>query len=342
MPHQQEEDMSNPLAGRDIIAIGDLSKEEIVLILEQSARLEELCRQRRKLDFLDGYILATLFYEPSTRTRLSFETAMHRLGGDVISVAEAAKSSSAAKGETLADAARVISGYADVIVQRHPAVGSAREAAAAASVPLINAGDGVGEHPTQALLDLYTIQRERGRLDGLRIGLIGDLKHGRTVHSLARALAHWDVTLTLISPPALAMPATITDALHRQGLTVYETDDLMAAMPACDVLYVTRIQRERFADPAEYERLRGSYVVDRALIERTNPDVTIMHPLPRVDEIASDVDDLPGAAYFRQAANGVWVRMACLSVCLLDSLPDRFPAQTHHQRTSRPLHHLYQ
>ncbi|MBE9470720.1 MAG: aspartate carbamoyltransferase [Chloroflexi bacterium] len=304
--------MPNPLAGRDIIAIGDLSKEEIVLILEQAARFEDWCQEEPKLDLLHGRVLATLFYEPSTRTRLSFEAAMHRLGGDVISVAEAAKSSSAAKGETLADAARVISGYADVIVQRHPAAGSAQEAAAGATVPLINAGDGMGEHPTQALLDLYTIQRERGQIDGLRVGLAGDLKHGRTVHSLSRALAHWDVTLTLISPPALALPRSITDGLRQQGLTLHETGDLAAAMAKCDVLYVTRIQRERFGDPAEYERLRGSYVVDRALIERTNPDVTIMHPLPRVDEIATDVDNLPGAAYFRQAANGVWVRMAVL------------------------------
>lgn len=304
--------MPNPLAGQDIIAIGDLSKEEIVLILEQAARFEDWCQEEPKLNLLHNYTLATLFYEPSTRTRLSFEAAMHRLGGDVISVAEAAKSSSAAKGETLADAARVISGYADVIVQRHPAAGSAEEAAMGATVPLINAGDGVGEHPTQALLDLYTIQRERGQIDGLRVGLAGDLKHGRTVHSLSRALAHWDVTLTLISPPALALPDAITGELRQQGLTLHETDDLAAALPACDVLYVTRIQRERFADPAEYEQLRGSYVVDRALIERTNPDVTIMHPLPRVDEIATDVDDLPGAAYFRQAANGVWVRMAVL------------------------------
>ena len=304
--------MPNPLAGRDITAIGDLSKEEIVLILEQAARFEDWCQEEPKLDLLHGRVLATLFYEPSTRTRLSFEAAMHRLGGDVISVAEAAKSSSAAKGETLADAARVISGYADVIVQRHPAAGSAEEAAMGATVPLINAGDGMGEHPTQALLDLYTIQRERGRIDRLRVGLAGDLKHGRTVHSLSRALAHWDITLTLISPPALALPPAITDGLRQQGLTLHETSDLAAAMPACDVLYVTRIQRERFGDPAEYERLRGSYVVDRALIERTNPNVTIMHPLPRVDEIATDVDDLPGAAYFRQAANGVWVRMAVL------------------------------
>jgi len=308
--------MPDLLTGRDILAIGDLSKEEIVLILKQAAQFEDRCQKEPKLDLLHNHILATLFYEPSTRTRLSFEAAMHRLGGDVISVAEAAKSSSAAKGETLADAARVISGYADVIVQRHPAVGSAQEAAAGSLVPVLNAGDGVSEHPTQALLDLYTIQRERGQLDGLRIGLVGDLKHGRTVHSLARALTHWDITLTLISPLALVMPAAITEELRQQGLTVQETNDLAAAILSCDVLYVTRIQRERFANPVEYERLRESYVVDRALIERTKPDVTIMHPLPRVDEIATDVDDLPGAAYFRQAANGVWTRMAILALVL--------------------------
>ncbi len=306
--------MSNPLKGRDILAISDLTKEEILLILEQAAHFEAQCKQTPRLNVLDGRILATLFYEPSTRTRLSFESAMLRLGGGVISVAEAMKSSSAAKGETLSDAARVVSGYADVIVQRHPAVGSAQEAAAGATVPVINAGDGTGEHPTQALLDLYTIQRERGRIDGLRICLAGDLKHGRTVHSLARALAHWDVTLNLASPQVLAMPGEIVAELRQAGLAVEETEDLAAAMAASDVLYVTRIQRERFADPAEYERLKGSYVVDRALIERTNPDITVMHPLPRVDEIATDVDALPNAAYFRQAENGVWVRMGLLGL----------------------------
>lgn len=306
--------MPNPLKGRDILAIGDLIREEILLILEQAAYFEEQCKQTPRLNVLDGRILATLFYEPSTRTRLSFESAMLRLGGGVISVAEAMKSSSAAKGETLSDAARVISGYADVIVQRHPAVGSAQEAAAGATVPVINAGDGVGEHPTQALLDLYTIRRERGGLDGLRICLAGDLKHGRTVHSLARALTHWNVTLTLAAPQALAMPTEIVAELRQKGLAVQETEDLAAAMAASDVLYVTRIQRERFTDPAEYERLRGSYAVDRALIERTNPDIKVMHPLPRVDEIAPDVDALPNAAYFRQANNGVWVRMGLLSL----------------------------
>jgi aspartate carbamoyltransferase catalytic subunit len=306
--------MSNALAGRNILTIGDLSKDEIRLILEQAARLEQRCRRKGKLDMLRGRILATMFYEPSTRTRLSFESAMHRLGGDVISVAAGAKTTSAAKGETLADAARVVSGYADVIVQRHPAIGSAQQAAAGASIPVINGGDGVGEHPTQALLDLYTIRRELGRFDGLRVGMVGDLKHGRTVHSLSRALAHWNVDLTLVSPPALAMPDAITGDLRRQGIRVTQADSLAPVLQACDVLYVTRIQRERFADPTEYDRLRGSYVIDRALIERTNPDITIMHPLPRVDEIAPDVDDLPGAAYFRQAVNGMWTRMGILSL----------------------------
>jgi aspartate carbamoyltransferase catalytic subunit len=308
--------MSNPLAGRDIVAINDLSQAEILLILTHAARFEDWCQEEPKLDLLRDYILATLFYEPSTRTRLSFETAMHRLGGDVISVANARLTSSAVKGESIADTARTVATYADVIVQRHPQSGSARQAADAIDIPVINAGDGAGEHPTQALLDLYTIQRERGRFDGLHIGLAGDLKHGRTVHSLARALAHWDITLTLISPPALAMPAEITEELRQRGPAVRETDNLEATIPACDVLYVTRIQRERFADPEEYERLRGSYVVDRTLIERTNPDITVMHPLPRVDEIATDVDALSGAAYFRQAANGVWVRMALLALVM--------------------------
>jgi aspartate carbamoyltransferase catalytic subunit len=307
--------MPNPLAGRDILAIGDLSKEEIELILEQAGRFEEQCQEQPKLDLLDGRILATLFYEPSTRTRLSFESAMHRLGGDVLSVAEAAKSSSAAKGETLADAARVISGYADVIVQRHPEIHSAHEAAKGATVPLVNAGDGSHEHPTQALLDLYTIQRERGQIDGLRIGMAGDLKYGRTVHSLARALAHWDVTLTLASPPTLEMSNLIVNEVKRK-IAVHTTDDLAAAMSECDVLYVTRIQRERFKNPTEYDKVKGSYVIDRVLVERANSDITIMHPLPRVNEVNTNVDALPGAAYFRQATNGVWVRMAILALVL--------------------------
>jgi aspartate carbamoyltransferase catalytic subunit len=308
--------MASTLAGRDLISTADLTKQETELVLAQAGQFQQRCQKERRLDLLPGRILATLFYEPSTRTRLSFEAAMQRLGGDVISVAEGAKSSSVAKGESLGDAARVVSGYADVIVQRHPAVGSAQQAAAGATVPLINGGDGVGEHPTQALLDLYTIQQERGTLDELRVGLVGDLKHGRTVHSLSRALSHWQPRLTFISPAELSMPPEISERLLDEGVRIQETDDLAAAIGECDVLYVTRIQRERFGDPAEYERLKESYVLDRALVESTNPNVTVMHPLPRVSEIAHDVDSLPGAAYFRQAANGVWVRMAILALVL--------------------------
>jgi aspartate carbamoyltransferase catalytic subunit len=307
--------MSNSLAGRDLLSVEDLNKAEIELILDRAAQLKEQCQKRPKLDLLDGRILATLFYEPSTRTRLSFESAMHRLGGDVLSSASAAKTSSAAKGETLADAARVISGYAHLIVQRHPEILSAKQAADGATVPVINAGDGSHEHPTQALLDLYTIQKERGQIDGLRIAMVGDLRYGRTVHSLSQALTHWDVALTLVSPPSLQMPSPITHKL-RQKIAVNETEGLISAMEACDVLYVTRIQRERFQDPADYDKVKDSYVITRKLVNGTNPEITIMHPLPRVNEIATDVDGLPGAAYFRQADNGVWARMALMALVL--------------------------
>jgi aspartate carbamoyltransferase catalytic subunit len=307
--------MSNSLAGRDLLSIEDLNKAEIEMVLDQAAQLEEQCQERPKLDLLNGRILATLFYEPSTRTRLSFESAMHRLGGDVISAASAAKTSSAAKGETPADAARVVSGYAHLIVQRHPEILSAKQAAEGATVPVINAGDGSHEHPTQALLDLYTIQNERGQIDGLHIAMVGDLRYGRTVHSLSKALTHWNVTLTLISPQSLQMPPLITHKL-KQKITVNETEDLAAVMGACDVLYVTRIQRERFQDPADYDKVKDSYVITRKLVNSTNPEITIMHPLPRVNEIATDVDGLPGAAYFRQADNGVWARMALMALIL--------------------------
>jgi len=307
--------MSNPLAGKDLLSTQTLSREAIELIIAQASTFEAQCQEKRKLDVLEGYILATLFYEPSTRTRLSFETAMHRLGGDVISVAEATKSSSAKKGETIADATRVIAGYADVIVQRHPRPYSAEEAAEGATVPVINAGDGSHEHPTQALLDLYTIAKERGQIDSLRIALVGDLRYGRTVHSLAYALANFDVQLTLVSPPALKMSAQIVDEV-RSDIPVIESDDLASALERCDVAYVTRIQKERFDDPADYEALKASYQIDRSLVKRTNPEATLMHPLPRVNEIAPEVDQLPNAAYFRQATNGVWARMAILALVL--------------------------
>ena len=217
---------TNPLIGRDLISINDLSKIEIRAILTQAAEFERQLAEGKRLTLLDGRILATVFYEPSTRTRLSFESAMHRLGGAVISVAEAKTSSSAAKGETIYDSGRMLESYADVIAQRHPAIGSARALADAASVPVINAGDGTGEHPTQALLDLYTIEREKGTLNGLTVAMVGDLKNGRTVHSLSRALAHWNTKLILCAPKALAMPTGVIEPLRDAGLMVIETEPM--------------------------------------------------------------------------------------------------------------------
>ena len=262
---------------------------------------------------LSGRLLATVFYEPSTRTRFSFEAAMHRLGGQVLSAENATRDSSAAKGESLEDAIRVMSGYVDAIVIRHPEVGAAERAAEVATVPVINAGDGPGHHPTQALLDLYTIKKELGRLDHLRVGLAGDLRNGRTVRSLALLLSRFPGNeLMLISPAALRMGEDVIGplALAQQGLR--EIADLAVAIPELDVLYQTRIQAERFASPEEYERHRGVYVVNADLMRRLPERAILMHPLPRLDEIDPLVDADPRAAYFRQARNGLWVRMAVL------------------------------
>lgn len=304
------------LHGRNILSTADFTRAELEHVLHQADLYRQRLLSGERLHVMDGKILATMFYEPSTRTRLSFESAMQRLGGTVISTADGGQSSSAVKGETITDSVRVLAGYADVIVQRHPAQGSAQEAARAARpyhVPVINAGDGAGEHPTQAMLDLYTIQRERGVLDGLRIVLAGDLKHGRTVHSLIRALAKWDgVQVALVAPDALRLPACLWADLG-SAVEVVQFDDLDAACDDADVLYMTRIQKERFADFGEYEALKGRFVVDNGLMAR-HPGLTVMHPLPRVDEIAPEVDDHPNAAYFRQAQNGLYVRMALLAL----------------------------
>jgi len=303
------------LKGRDVVTIADLTRDEIVALLDQARRFESAVASGERLRLLDGKILATLFYEPSTRTRLSFESAMLRLGGSVISVAEAKTSSSAVKGETLFDTGKMIEGFAHIAVIRHPEKGSAAELARGANISVINGGDGTGEHPTQALLDLYTIVREKGSLDGLHVALVGDLKHGRTVHSLSQALARWDVSLTFVAPEAVKMPAEVKEKLQA-SIEVQETGDLTAALRKADVAYITRIQKERFADTAEYEKLKGGYVVNRELIEAAKPGIMILHPLPRVDEIATDADDMPNAAYFRQAKNGVYVRMALLAMLL--------------------------
>ena len=266
---------------------------------------------------LAGRLLATVFYEPSTRTRFSFEAAMHRLGGQVLSAENATRASSAAKGESLEDAIRVIGCYVDGIVLRHPEVGAAERAAAVATVPVINAGDGPGHHPTQALLDLFTIKKELGRLDHLRVGLAGDLRNGRTVRSLAVLLSRFPGNeLELISPPALGMGEDVIGSLQLAQQDQRETEDLAAAMPDLDVLYQTRVQAERFASPEEYERHRGVYVVTPEVMRRLPEHAILMHPLPRLGEIDPLVDADPRAAYFRQARNGLWVRMAVLEWAL--------------------------
>ncbi len=303
------------LSKKDALRADQFTAGDIDLILERAETYAAALQSKKELDELRGKVLATLFFEPSTRTRLSFEAAMHRLGGRVLSVSEA-KSTSASKGESLHDTIRTVDGYADAIVIRHPEVGAADVAARATAKPVLNAGDGAGEHPTQSLLDLYTIRKEQGKVDGLTVALVGDLKHGRTVHSLATLLSQVGVSFLFVSPDALRMPRDVVERVQAKGVAFRETDDLARALQECDVVYMTRIQRERFADPAEYDRLKDAYVLTRASLTKAKPSITIMHPLPRVNEIAVDVDDLPGAAYFRQSANGVPVRMALLALLL--------------------------
>lgn len=301
------------LHNQDILRADQFSKEEVGLIMDTARAFEQDLQAGKVLSTMNGQVLATLFFEPSTRTRLSFESAMLRLGGGVITVADS-KSSSAAKGESLPDTIKTVEGYADLIVLRHPQIGSAEQAAAATERPILNAGDGAGQHPTQSLLDLYTIQKEKGTPDGLTISLAGDLKNGRTVHSLVDLLSSFNVKFYFVAPTALRMPEAIVARLKNRGIEVTETESLEQALAVSDVLYMTRIQRERFSDPAEYERLKGAYVLNRALVSKAKEGLTIMHPLPRVNEIATDVDDYSGAAYFRQVANGIPVRMALLAL----------------------------
>ena len=299
--------------GRDIISTAEMTKQDFIDIMSVTAKMDELANTQRVTDLLSDKIVAVLFFEPSTRTRLSFETAVYRLGAKPI-IVSSATSSSAAKGESLADAARTIDGYVDVIVVRQPEKGGANVMADAAKAPIINGGDGAGQHPTQALLDMYTIQQEKGTLDNLKVAMVGDLKYGRTVHSLSYALAPFTPKEYIYcAPEALQMPDDIVGDMKDRSIPVTQTDDINVALQA-DVVYMTRIQRERFDDPSEYERLKGSFVLTRELVESGNKGMVILHPLPRVDEIAEDVDALPNAAYFRQAHNGVYVRMALLAM----------------------------
>ena len=294
---------------KDIISIRDFDKKDIEYILKLAEEMEPIARSKKKSDALSGKLLGMLFYEPSTRTRLSFEAAMKRLGGSTIGFAEAG-TSSATKGENLTDTVRIVGEYSDALVIRHNMEGTARFVANIVDVPVINAGDGAGQHPTQTMLDLYTMKRILGRIDDLRIALVGDLKYGRTVHSLAYALAKFDVDVSFVSPNELKMPHEILHDLSKSGVDVYETENIHDVLDNTDVLYVTRIQKERFPDPAEYLKIKGAYTINSKLLEGT--DAIVMHPLPRIDEISHDVDNTPQGRYFEQAFYGVPVRMALL------------------------------
>jgi aspartate carbamoyltransferase catalytic subunit len=298
--------------GRDIISIKDFSREEIDYIFKIAKTMEPLASKGSEM--LRGKILATLFFEASTRTRLSFESAMHKLGGSTIGFAEA-EIASVKKGENLADTIRTVEKYADVIALRHPLEGAARLAAEFSKIPILNGGSGAEEHPTQALLDLYTIAKEKDKIDGLKIALAGDLRYGRTVHSLAYALSLYNIELYLVSPETLKMRREVLQTI-KERIPVTEKTSLEKIVPLVDVLYVTRIQKERFPDPAEYAKVKGSYRIDLQTLSEAKKDLIILHPLPRVDEIAAEVDDTPYARYFQQVWNGMVVRMALLALIL--------------------------
>jgi aspartate carbamoyltransferase len=304
-----------PWYGQDILSVRQFSREDLEYIFAVSHEMHDMVDHIGTFDLLKGKILANLFYEPSTRTSSSFTAAMERLGGSVIPINEV-KYSSVSKGESLADTVRTLECYADVIVLRHPEVGSAAIAAHAARKPVINAGDGIGEHPTQALLDAFTIREELGLIDGLTVTLLGDLKHGRTVHSLARLLSLYKVRLNYVAPEILRMPAELIDELKAKKVEQAEYATLETCLPGTDVLYVTRVQKERFTDEAVYESVKGAYVIDPRVMKSAKERMIVMHPLPRVGEISMEVDDDPRAAYFRQMEYGLYVRMALLAMVL--------------------------
>jgi aspartate carbamoyltransferase len=314
-PHLPFGDAKNsPWYGKDIISVKQFNREDLEYIFAVAHEMRTMVERVGTFDLLKGKILANLFYEPSTRTSSSFTAAMERLGGSVIPINEV-KYSSVSKGESLPDTVRTLECYADVIVLRHPETGSAAIAAKAAHKPVINAGDGIGEHPTQALLDAFTIREELGRVDGLTVSMLGDLKYGRTVHSLSRLLSMYKVRLNYVSPDILRMPQEVKDEMSAKGMEQQECT-LEDVLPQSDVLYVTRVQKERFEDPAVYEKVKGAYVIDAATMKAAKAHMIVMHPLPRVTEISMDFDEDPRAAYFRQMEYGLYVRMALLAIVL--------------------------
>ena len=296
---------------KSLISIQDFTKEEILHILDVAREFE----QNKSQTFLSEKVIACIFFEPSTRTRLSFETASNRLGARVIGFSDAANTS-VRKGESLKDTIKMVSNYVDLIVMRHPLEGSARYASEIASVPVINAGDGANQHPTQTLLDLYTIMETQGRLDNIDINMVGDLKYGRTVHSLLQALSHFSPSFTFTSPTELEMPQEYKEFLNEKKIPFRETTELEQYLNDTDILYMTRIQQERFTDPVEYEKVKNVYSLNKSMLGSVRENMRILHPLPRLQEIANDVDETPYASYFKQAENGMYVRMAIISYLL--------------------------
>ena len=294
-----------------MISIRDFTREEILHVLETAKEFE----QNKEQKFLEGKVIASLFFEPSTRTRLSFETAINRLGAKVIGFSDATNTSQS-KGETLKDTIKMVSNYVDMIVMRHPLEGSSRYASEVASVPVVNAGDGANQHPSQTLLDLYSILQTQGTLEGLTINMVGDLKYGRTTHSLLQAMSHFNPKFIFTSPEELKMPKEYKDFLDRRNIKYIETDSLDAHLNDCDILYMTRVQQERFTDPMEYERVKDVYTLNASMLSDVRENMKILHPLPRVTEIDQDVDETPYAYYFKQAENGLYVRMAIISYLL--------------------------
>ncbi|HPX05773.1 MAG TPA: aspartate carbamoyltransferase [Tenuifilaceae bacterium] len=299
------------MKNKSLVSINDLTKDEILKVLDLAEEFAENPNQR----ILDGKVVATLFFEPSTRTRLSFESAVNRLGGRVIGFSEAS-STSVSKGESLKDTILTVANYSDLIVMRHPIEGSARYSSEVSGVPIINAGDGANQHPTQTLLDLFSVRKTQEKLDDLNIFLVGDLKYGRTVHSLLMAMSHFNASFTFVAPKELQMPNEYKMFLKEKGLKFTEQTDLNENLDKADIIYMTRVQRERFSDPMEYEKVKNVYVLRNHMLEKTKPSMRVLHPLPRVNEIHTDVDPNPQAYYFTQALNGVYTRMAIMALIL--------------------------
>ncbi|MBU1013737.1 MAG: aspartate carbamoyltransferase [Bacteroidetes bacterium] len=299
------------MKNRSLVSIEDFSKEEWLRILDLAEEFEKNPKQR----ILEGNVIATLFFEPSTRTRLSFESAASYLGAKVIGFSDAS-SSSVKKGESLNDTILTVSNYSDIIVMRHPREGSARYASEVSPVPIINAGDGANQHPSQTLLDLYSIRKTQGRLDNIHITFVGDLKYGRTVHSLVIALCNFNAIFHFVSPPELKLPSYVKRHIKDAKLRYYQYTDLTEAIPKSDILYMTRIQKERFSDPIDYEKVKNAYILRNSMLEEAKENMKVLHPLPRVNEITQDVDANPMAYYFQQAQNGVYVRQAILTSIL--------------------------